>query len=98
MGTENRIDQTTVANAEEDKRLASIAPGAGGWVPGQNTPLLASIGLGILGSMAPAALAIPALVIGTFALPVGPILAAILGGVAIGLAAHYGIKSAGPRS
>ncbi len=86
---ENRIDPVTVANAAEDKRLAPIEPGQGGWVPSWWMPLAAAVGSAMLGSIG---LAVTALG-GT----VWTILGGALTAAGIGLAGFFGTKSAGPR-
>lgn len=99
MPDENRIEPLTVANVETDKRVANVQvanpqragePGQGGWTPTTVQILFATIGVAILGGLAPVLLtAIPGVA--------GVVTSVIVGGVATGLAGFFGIKSAGPR-
>jgi hypothetical protein len=90
----NRVESTTVANAETDARLAPTGPGAGGWVPAPWVPLVASV---IGGTMT----AVGALLVGGTAIALGPlgvIIGTALVGAGTGLLGYFGLKSAGPRS
>lgn len=87
--SENRIAQTTVANAEEDARLPQTGPGAGGWVPASYMPLVLSILMGVLTSVG-AVIALPGLTV-----PV--LVGALIVGAGTGLSTFLGVKSAGPR-
>lgn len=98
MPPENRVEPLTVANAETDKRTANVQvtyprrdgdPGQGGWTPPGWAPLVASMAIGVLGSVG-AVIALP-----TLTVPI--LMGAAMTGLALGLSAFFGIKSAGPR-
>jgi hypothetical protein len=76
--------------AAAQEALAALTPVEKEYVfePKPGTPIWASIVVGVVGAMAPAALAI-------IPPPWGPLVAMILGGVSLGLGTHFGIKSAG---
>lgn len=78
-----RVSAATPANSP------ATAPGAGGWVPAPWAPLVAALAIGVLGSVGPVLL-MPGLT-------AAAVLAAVFSGVASGLGAYFGIKSAGPR-
>lgn len=60
------------------------------WTPRKGTPLAVSLCLGLCAALAPALLtALPE--------PYGVLSAAVCSGLAIGLTAHYGIKSSGTQ-
>ena len=99
MTDQNRITPTTVANQETDRRTAPIAvthpkrdgdPGQGGWTPSGGQLFAATMAVSVLGALAP-------VLITTIPGIVGLIASVVIGGVATGLAAFFGIKSAGPR-
>lgn len=88
----NRIQQTTVANAAEDARLAPIyEPGAGGWTPTKVANFIISM---LLGSV----LAIGTLLITPSAVLTLPLIAGTAMVGAAGAAISFlGLKSAGTR-
>lgn len=93
------LSPTTVANTAMEKRRADTQvtnpqregdPGRGGWTPNQTQVLLATVGVAVLGGMAPVvANGVPGVV--------GISLSVLLGSIAAGLATFFGIRSAGPR-
>lgn len=66
-------------------------PGEGGWVPTKSTPLAASVAVAICAALGPLAFS-------QMPRPWGIVVGMVCTGVGTGLAAYYGIKSAGPRS
>lgn len=76
--------------AEKQSNENRSAPGEGGWVPSQGTPIVAAVLLAICGTVGPVAVA-------TFPRPWGLFVAATTGGLAAGITAYLGLKSAGPR-
>ncbi len=86
-----RIQQTTVANAEENARLAPIRqPGEGGWTPASFVPLLAAMAVGVLTTVG-------ALISTGVALTLPGLAGAAITGLGVGLGTFFGVKSAGPR-
>ena len=100
---ENRPMPTVdaVKRIEAEKNLAAlqekiangeIEPQTQKWEPNGKTPLVAAIAIGVLGSLAPVALALTPI-------PwLNVVLAVTFGGVATGLATYYGIKSNGAKT
>ncbi len=75
--------------AEVQEQLADRKPMVEkAFEPAPGTPLWASILVGTLGSLSPAALTM-------LPMPWGALVAIVTGGIAIGLSTHFGIKSAG---
>lgn len=72
----------------DDAQAEAARMDAKEWTPRKSTPLAVSLVLGVSASLAPVLLtALPA--------PYSLISSALLAGVAVGLTAHYGIKSSG---
>lgn len=77
--------------AQLQEQIAQMQPEKYAFEPKEKTPLWVSILVGTLASTAPIALTmVPA--------PWGILVAAVLGGLATGIGAHFGIKSAGVKS
>lgn len=69
--------------------MAPETPGAGGWTPGKNTPVIVAVFCGVAGAMAPV-LMMPEANWRT-------IVASALSGASTALVGYFGIRSAGPR-
>lgn len=83
----NRIEQTTVANAEENKRLEPVNVEPQFWTPGKLPLFIATLSVGILsavGSVIASGIFTPATIVG-----------GVIAGLTTGLAAFFGIKSGG---
>lgn len=84
--TSNRIAQTTVANTEENKRLAPVEEPVY-WSPSRVALFIATLSIGVLsavGSVIASGIFTPATIIG-----------GVLAGITTGLATFFGIKSGG---
>lgn len=78
--------------AELEEKIANAQPvETYAFEPKPNTPLWASLLVGMCGAMAPAALTL-------VAPPWGIGVAVLLGGIAAGVGTHFGIKSAGVKT
>ena len=82
----NRIQQTTVANNANRRRLAPI------YVPTAKTPMVVGAIVAVLGAVS------PALMVAPIPPPWGIVAGSVAGALAAGLAAFFGMRSAGVRS
>lgn len=84
IGEEGRL---TTSDPASNARLASIHPPGDGWNPTKLVVLGATVVVALLASLAPA--------LATIGGVWGTVAAAVLGGIGTGLAAYFGLKSAG---
>lgn len=89
-------DETTPTPSSEllkTRNSAPDVPGAGGWVPGRNTPMWAAIVIGTLFASGPAIGA----AVSEWNVKAGIAVGSVLLGIAGSLATYFGTRSAGPR-
>lgn len=85
------LEKQIAALNEQIAEMKSAPAESYAFEPKARTPLWASLVVGVLASVSPAALTM-------IPMPWGPLVAIVLAGVAAGIGTHFGIKSAGVKS